>query len=278
MKKLLTLMIAGLVTAAALSSCGEAKVEGGSRLDEIKKKGVITMATSPDFAPNEFEDISSGETVYAGCDIELGKYIADYLGVELQIEAMDFSAVQAAVTTGNVDMAISGFAYTEDRAESCEVSTFFNIDDNESTQFVIVPADKVSEYNSVEAFDGKLVACQNGSLQYNLTTEQLPNAEIEIISSLADGIMMVSTGKVDAMACSGEQAELYVLNYPDLGIAEWEFEYTSQGNILLCQKGETNLIAEINKAITEVNEKKLYSQWKAEATELAKSLGLEVNE
>ena len=63
--------------------------EGGSRLDAILDAGVITMATSPDFAPYEFEDISSGTTEYAGADVELGKYIAEQLGVELQIEAME---------------------------------------------------------------------------------------------------------------------------------------------------------------------------------------------
>ena len=80
------------------------------------------------------------------------------------------------------------------------------------------------------------------------------------------------------LACSGSQAKIYVEKNPDLAIADWAFTYSSVGNIALCMKGETELVAEINKAIAEVNEQGLYQQWMADATELAKSLGIEVDE
>ena len=315
MKKILTAMLSGLMAVTVLASCSggsdasstastgsssgtsasasteegasedaaseetasEETALSGEKLDEILEAGFITMVTSPDSAPLEFEDISSGETVYAGSDIELGKYIAEYLGVELEIQAMDFQACQAAISTGKADMMISGCAPTEERKRGMELSEPYNSSSDDG-QLLIVPAEEVSTYNSAEAFAGKTIACQNGSLQYNLTTEQLPDSEIQIIGSLGDGILMVDTGKVDAMACSGDTARMYVENYPSLGIAEWEFDYTSQGNVVLCTKGETALMAEINKAIAEVQEQGLYDEWRAEATELAKSLGLEVNE
>ena len=97
----MTILLAGLTAASLLASCGgssssssssseadsdssaagasaEASSEGESteatgRLAEIKSKGVIVLATSPDFAPNEFEDISSGERKYVGCDIDLAQ-------------------------------------------------------------------------------------------------------------------------------------------------------------------------------------------------------------
>ena len=62
-----------------------------------------------------------------------------------------------------------------------------------------------------------------------------------------------------------------------MALADWEFDYTSQGNIALIMKGETELAAAINEAIAEVNEQGLYQQWKDEATELALSLGIDVN-
>lgn len=318
MKKILTAMLSGLVAISVLASCSgsgsgssttsssgssaetststSASAEtgsseegssedssesteelGGDKLDEIKESGVITLVTSPDFAPLEFEDISSGETVYAGSDIELAKYIADYLGVELEIQAMDFQACQAAISTGQADMMISGCAWTEERERAMELSDPYNLSSDDG-QLVIVPLDMVSTYNSPESFAGKTIACQNGSLQYNLTTSQLPDAEIKIVGSLGDGVLMVDNGKVDAMACSGDTAKMYVENYPDLGIAEWQFDYTSEGNVVLCTKGETALVAEINKAIAEVTEQGLYDTWREEATELAKSLGLETND
>ena len=259
---------------ASESSCEELS---GERLNDILDAGVITLVTSPDFAPLEFEDISSGETVYAGSDIELAKYIADYLGVELEIQAMDFQACQAAIATGQADMMISGCAPTEERRRTMELSDPYNTSSDDG-QLLIVPLDMVSTYNSAESFAGKTIACQNGSLQYNLTSEQLPDAEIQIIGSLGDGVLMVDNGRVDAMACSGDTAKMYVENYPDLGIAEWQFDYTSEGNVVLCQKGETALLAQINAAIAQVVDQGLYDTWREDATELARSLGLEVNE
>lgn len=278
MKKLLTVMLAGLTAAAMLAGCSSTS-KSSNKLEEIKEKGVIVLATSPDFAPQEFEDISSGEKKYVGCDIELAKYIADYLGVELEIQAMDFQACQAAVSTDKVDFSISGYAYKPDRAENYEITDFFNVDrEKDDGQLIIVPAGTESTYSSPEAFAGKTIGCQNGSLQYSLTEEQLPDAEIKLISSLGDGILMVQNDKIDGLACSGSQAKLYVEKSTDLAIADWAFTYSSDGNIALCKKGETELVAEINKAIAEVNEQGLYQQWEKEATELAKSLGIEVNE
>lgn len=313
MKKMFTILLAGLTAASLLASCGsdtgssssssaastdstaseesvseeaaseesasgeETSAESTNRLEEIKQKGVIVLATSPDFAPQEFEDISSGKPTYVGCDIDLANYIADYLGVELEIQAMDFQACQAAVSTGKADFSISGYAYNEDRAENYEVSDFFNIAENDSRQVVIVPADKASEYQTPEDFAGKIIGAQNGSLQYTLTETQLPDAEIQLIDNLGSAVLMVQSNKIDALACSGEQADIYVSKNDGIALADWAFDYTSEGNIALIMKGETELVEEINKAIAEVNEQGLYQQWKEEATELALSLGLEVN-
>ncbi len=299
MKKMLTILLAGLTAASLLASCGSADgnsssasdsstsstesasgetSEATNRLEEIKQKGVIVLATSPDFAPQEFEDISSGEKTYVGCDIDLAQYIADYLGVELEIQAMDFQACQAAVSTGKADFSIAGYAYEEERAENYEISEFFNVvrDEDGSRQVLIVPADKASEYQSAEDFSGKVIGCQNGSLQYTLTETQLPDSEIKLIDNLGSAVLMVQNNKIDALACSGDQADIYVDKNEGLALADWEFEYASQGNIALIMKGETELVEEINKAIAEVNEQGLYQQWKEEATELALSLGIDV--
>lgn len=279
MKKILTVMLAGLTAAAVLAGCSSSTTKSANKLEAIKEKGVIVLATSPDFPPQEFEDISSGETTYVGCDIELAKYIANYLGVELEIQAMDFQACQAAISSDKADFSISGYAYKPDRAENYEITDFFNVDrDQDDGQLIIVPAGTESTYSSAEAFAGKTIGCQNGSLQYSLTETQLPDSEIKLIASLGDGILMVQNNKIDGLACSGSQALIYVEKNSDLAIADWAFTYSSEGNIALCKKGETELVAEINKAIAEVNEQGLYQQWMVEATELAKSLGIEVDE
>lgn len=274
-KKLMSTLLGATLLIGMLGGCGSSQ----SRLDQIKEAGVLTMATSPDFAPLEFEDISSGETKYVGSDIELGKYIAEQLGVELEIQAMDFSAVQAAVTSGQADIAIAGFAKTEDRAESMELSDFFGMEESDGEgQGLLVPADQVDNYTSAEDFSGKLIGAQNGSLQYNLVTSQLPDAEIELISSLNDGLLMLQTGKIDALAVSGDNGEMFELNYDSVAMSGFYFDYQSEGNVVAAKKGETELMEAINEIIADVNEQGLYLQWKEEATELAKSLGIEVDE
>lgn len=274
MKKLFCAALAAAMLMATMSGCGSSQ----NRLEKIKESGKLVLATSPDFAPLEFEDLSSGEAQYVGSDIELAKYIAEKLGVELEISAMDFSAVQAAIPSGQADIAISGFARTEERAQNMELSTPFNITED-GGQTVLVLKGEGANYTTAEDFSGLQIGAQNGSLQYNLVSSQLPeDVEIVPVGSLNDGVLMLETGKIDALASDLSNAELLLESHDGIETTDFMFEYSSEGNVAAVKKGETELIEAVNEIIEEVNELGLYEQWKDEATELAKSLGLEVNE
>lgn len=274
MKKLFCAALAAAMLMATMSGCGSSQ----NRLEKILESGKLVLATSPDFAPLEFEDLSSGEAQYVGSDIELAKYIAEKLGVELEISAMDFSAVQAAIPSGQADIAISGFARTEERAQNMELSTPFNITED-GGQTVLVAKGEGANYTAAEDFSGLQIGAQNGSLQYNLVSSQLPeDVEIVPVGSLNDGVLMLETGKIDALASDLSNAELLLESHDGIETTDFMFEYSSEGNVAAVKKGETELIEAVNEIIDEVNELGLYEQWKEEATELAKSLGLEVNE
>ena len=274
MKKLFCAALAAAMLMATMSGCGSSQ----NRLEKIKESGKLVLATSPDFAPLEFEDLSSGEAQYVGSDIELAKYIAEKLGVELEISAMDFSAVQAAIPSGQADIAISGFARTEERAQNMELSTPFNITED-GGQTVLVAKGQGANYTAAEDFSGLQIGAQNGSLQYNLVSEHLPDdVEIVPVGSLNDGVLMLETGKIDALASDLSNAELLLESHGGIETTDFMFEYSSEGNVAAVKKGETELIEAVNEIIEEVNELGLYDQCKEEATELAKSLGLEVNE
>ena len=274
MKKLFCAALAAAMLMATMSGCGSSQ----NRLEKILESGKLVLATSPDFAPLEFEDLSSDEAQYVGSDIELAKYIAEKLGVELEISAMDFSAVQAAIPSGQADIAISGFARTEERAQNMELSTPFNITED-GGQTVLVAKGQGANYTAAEDFSGLQIGAQNGSLQYNLVSEQLPDdVEIVPVGSLNDGVLMLETGKIDALASDLSNAELLLESHDGIETTDFMFEYSSEGNVAAVKKGETELIEAVNEIIEEVNELGLYEQWKDEATELAKSLGLEVNE
>ena len=274
MKKLFCAALAAAMLMATMSGCGSSQ----NRLEKILESGKLVLATSPDFAPLEFEDLSSGEAQYVGSDIELAKYIAEKLGVELEISAMDFSAVQAAIPSGQADIAISGFARTEERAQNLELSTPFNITED-GGQTVLVAKGEGANYTTADDFSGLQIGAQNGSLQYNLVSSQLPeDVEIVPVGSLNDGVLMLETGKIDALASDLSNAELLLESHDGIETTDFMFEYSSEGNVAAVKKGETELIEAVNEIIEEVNELGLYDQWKDEATELAKSLGLEVNE
>ena len=109
MKKIICLLLAAL-TVFALCACGSSEK---SALDEIKESGVLTVALSPDFSPMEFVDSSkTGQEQYVGFDVMLAQFIADELGVKLEIQAMSFDACQTAVSTASVPMSISGYSWT----------------------------------------------------------------------------------------------------------------------------------------------------------------------
>ena len=274
MKKLFCAALAAAMLMATMSGCGSSQ----NRLEKILESGKLVLATSPDFAPLEFEDLSSGEAQYVGSDIELAKYIAEKLGVELEISAMDFSAVQAAIPSGQADIAISGFARTEERAQNMELSTPFNITED-GGQTVLVLKGEGANYTAADDFSGLQIGAQNGSLQYNLVSSQLPeDVAIVPVGSLNDGVLMLETGKIDALASDLSNAELLLESHDGIETTDFMFEYSSEGNVAAVKKGETELIEAVNEIIEEVNELGLYDQWKEEATELAKSLGLEVNE
>ena len=108
MKKAMAILLAA-VLALACTACGSSKNgETKDRLAQIKEKGYIELCTEPYFAPYEYVDPNkSGEDQYQGMDIEVARYIADKLGVDLKITALDFTAVLAGVADGKYDFAIS---------------------------------------------------------------------------------------------------------------------------------------------------------------------------
>lgn len=283
MKKLLTAAITCLltITLAACSSNGDGQSSAPqNKIEEIQQKGKLVMAVSPDFPPFEFIDTTkTGQEQYMGADIELGKYIAEKLGVEFEIKAMDFTAVLSSVSLGNADVAISGFGWREDREESFELSHGYNKEGEASCHGFLIKKADASKYTTLEDLANATIAAQVSSLQEGYTKEQLPNAALQEVTTLDIGVMSLETGKVDALACTCELAKGYASANENLVKADAEFDiaYDSihDGNVVAVQKGQTELIDFINEIIDEVNEKGLYNQWNTEAKATAKELGIE---
>ncbi len=273
MKKISATILAMLM-AVSLAGCGAGEEEL-NKLEQIKADGKIIMSTSPDYAPFEFLDLTKeGQEAVVGADIELAKYIADELGVELVIEQMEFTSTMAAVQQGTTDMVISGLAYKPERAEAMDLSIAYNAG-NPRGQGIMVLKERADELKTIEDFAGLTVAAQNGSLQYELASTQIADVVMEPVSATSDAILMLISGKVDAIAMSAPNGEQYEQSYDDIMMSEVYFENAQSGNHVGVAKGETELIEFINGCLETVNEEGLYEIWTEEAVELSNTLKVE---
>ena len=290
MKKLFAMLLA-LVMTMGLMACGAqptaandtdgdaagedaAVTEPANALEKIKADGVLTVALSPDFSPMEFVDSSkTGQEQYVGFDITLAKYIAENLGVELVIEPMGFDASQTAVYTGSVPMSISGYSWTEERAQNYELSDYYYAGENETRQALLIKKENADKYASPEDLAGQDVGAQNASLQMQLVTEQLTDADPISIGDITVGVMELKSGNIEALAVAYGNAEMIVDANPDLVICTWEFDVKAEyaANVIMMQKGETELLDAVNAILAQAKDSNLYDGWYKDAVELGKS-------
>lgn len=238
------------------------------------KKETLKVATSPDFAPMEFVDSGKkGQDSYVGFDITLAKYIAEAMGKEIEIVPMSFDACKVAVEVGTVDMAISGFSWTEDRAKNYNMSDYYYAGDNETEQTIVTAKENEGKFTSAADFSGKKVAAQTGSLQLDLCKEQLPaDCEIVEIGDLNTAFLQLKNGDFDAIAVAVGQAKVFISNNEDsVALAGFDFEVDpkSVGNVVLMQKGADELTAKVNEILAKAYSEGLYEQWYNEALALS---------
>lgn len=247
MKKILALALALLM----VSVCSMAMAD---RLDDILAAGKLVVATSPDWPPYEYID-DEGEIV--GTDILMAQWMAEQLGVELEIQPMAFDACLAAVGQGDVDMMIAGLTFDSERLTRMELTGIYW---NEGDQGLLVKKGMGATYNSAEAFNGKTVAAQNGTNQQIMVEGQLTGATLELITKIPDGVNMVKTGRVDALAVPKTVYDSVLAENDDLEVAEFAFDFEG-GNYIASVKGEDALTAKIQELIDQINAEGLYQKW-----------------
>lgn len=283
-KSLMILLIAAmiaLISTACSQDINGTTEEKSNRLEAIIKRGYIEVATEPYFAPFEFIDPSKqGGDQYVGSDIELAKYIAEELGVELKIVPLEFSAVLGSITEGKYDLAISALSFTPARAEAMNMSRGYYFAENAPGHGLLIRKVDKDIISNPEDLSDKIVVAQSGSLQELFVNEQVPKfKEFKRVSETTDGFLMVQEGKADACAASIPMAQLYVEANPDANLMVVEgFEFImdeeTAGTRIGVPKGEDELTEKINSIIDEVLESGVFEDWHIEYTEYAKSLGL----
>ena len=188
---------------------------------------------------------------------------------------MSFDACQTAVAMDAVDMSISGYSWTEARAENFELSDYYYAGENETEQVILIRVADAEKYTKAEDFNGVDVGAQNASLQQLLVESQLPEANMKTIGELGVGVMELQSGNIDALAVAIGNGKQIIANNPDLMICDWQFEVDEayEANVIMMHKGDTALLEVVNEALASFYESGVYGEWYQEALDIAASEG-----
>ena len=265
--KLLGLILA-FAMAFSLMAAGSAFAADDAKPElpefETVTEGKLTVATSPDFAPYEFYAIVDGEPVLAGFDVALAGYIADYLGLELEIIPMDFDGVLNELASGGIDLGMAGLSPDPKRMDAMDFSDVYY---QGGQSFVTTQANKdlfksLEDTNKAEYSIG----AQNGSIQMDLANTNSPEADIVALVKVTDIVAELLGGKLDGAYIETAVAENYAANYPDLAVV-LEVPYESEGSAVGVVKGNTGLLEAVNMAVAAALEDGSMDSFVAEANE-----------
>ena len=244
----------------------EAAAPESSEMETVTE-GVLTVATRPDFAPYEFYAIGEdGNPTLAGFDMALAQYVADYLGLELEVIPMDFDGVLSELQMKNVDLGMAGLSPDPTREDAMDFSDIY-YEGGQSLVTVKANADTLNSFEACNKSDVS-VGAQIGSIQMDLANEFSADADIVALPKVTDIISELLGGKLDAAYIETAVAESYQKNYPDLEIV-LDVPYDVAGSSIGVSKGNTALLTAVNEAIAAAIEDGSMDQFVAEANELA---------
>ena len=261
LKKITALMIGAVMAVSmAAPAMADDKVE-------TVTDGKLTVATSPDFAPYEFYSIDEdGNPTLSGFDMDLAQYIADKMGLELEVVPMDFDGVLSELSQKNVDLGMAGLSPDPARADAMEFSDLYY----KGGQSFVTVKDKADQFKTLEDANNKdySIGAQTGSIQLDLANENTPDADIVSLPKVTDLITELLTGKMDGASIQTAVAESYHKNYPDLEIV-CDVPYDTAGSAIGVAKGNEELLKAVNEAIADALDDGSMDKFIADATELA---------
>ena len=227
--------------ASSEEASSTASAETASYDVETVEDGVLIMSTNAAFPPYEMTN-DAGE--FEGIDVEMAGEIAKRLGLELQIDDMDFDAALLAVQQGKSDIAMAGITITEDRLVNMDFSnTYAN-----GVQSVIVP--EGSDITSPDDLAGKLVGVQRGTTGYMFCIDEFGEDAVAPFDNGNTAVQNLVSGKVDAVVIDNAPAQEYVAANPGLTILDTAF--ADEDYAIGVAKGNTQLLDAINSILAEM--------------------------
>ena len=238
MKKYIALILALVMTLCLLAGCSSDK---GLTMEE----GKLIMATNAAFPPYEMTDDNGN---YVGIDVEVAQAIADKLGLELQIDNMEFTAALEAAQQGKADMVMAGVTVNEDRLAVMDFS------DSYATGIQVVIVKEGSDV-TMDNLGEKMIGTQLGTTGYIYASDTPDNGGYgeDHVIGYDNGITAVQAlmnDQIDAVIIDNAPAQEFVKANPGLTLldGEWALENYAIG----FTKGNTELVEAVNEALAEL--------------------------
>lgn len=262
MKKLLaflmaTMMVASLAACGSTDTAAEPAEEDTAAEETVEAtepaemytvtEGVLTMGTNAAFPPYEYYD---GDTI-VGIDAEIAAAVAEKLGLELEIQDMDFSAIVTSVQTGKVDMGLAGMTVTEERLQNVDFSDSYA----QGVQVVIVPEGSAITsvddlFAMLDAGEEFLVGTQEATTGYIYASDDFGEDYVLAYTNGATAVQALMEGKVDCVIIDNQPAQTYVSE--NEGLAILDTEYVVEDYAAAIAKENPGLTAAINAALAEL--------------------------
>ena len=199
--------------ASSAAASSEAASAAATELTTVEA-GKLTMATNAAFPPYEMTT-DAGE--FEGIDIETAQAIADKLGLELQIDDMDFDAALLSVQQGKADIVMAGVTVTDERKAVMDFSDSYAT----GIQSIIVP--KGSDIASPDDLAGKKIGTQRGTTGYIYCSDDFGDENVVAYDDGLTAVQALNNGQVDAVVIDNAPAKEFVAANPGLVILDTSY-------------------------------------------------------
>ena len=270
MKKLLSLLLAASMCVVLLAACGSngsadaskgaassapaaSAAASGDKADgdaaEVKtiESGKLIMATNAQFPP--YEMVADGDGVngtgFDGIDIEIAAAIAEKLGLELQVDDMDFDAALTAVQQGKCDLVLAGLTYNEERAQLMTFSDSYA----QGVQAIIVK-DGSDIATADDLANAGMIGTQRGTTGYLYCTDDFGEDHVAAYDSGAAAVQALLNGQVDAVVIDKMPAETFAAEND--GLKALDTAYTTEDYCAAVAKDNEALVKEVNAVLAEL--------------------------
>lgn len=249
-RKWSALALAGvLAVAVVLTGCSSTTESSDESDYTLVTEGVLTVGTSPDYPP--FENMEDGE--YVGFDIDLATAVAEYLGLEVEFQTLNFDSILTAVASGGqIDIGVSGFSVDPERAETVDFTDAYYID---NLSVAVMSGSDITSDNAADALDSEdiTIAVQSGTTGEDYALEYFANANVVPYTQGTECFAALQAGQADAVITNSSVVEQMIeQSYPDaevvLSVATGE-EYA-----IAVSKDNSGLTEAINEAIAALEE------------------------